>query len=66
MKELELKFAQYLFSYDMFVNPEPQMRLMSVNYVGVGSWCVVHTSAKGCGSCGTVPTGSGKRWRAPP
>ena len=34
MKERDLKFAQYLFSYDRFVNPEPQMHLMMLNYVG--------------------------------
>ena len=34
MKERDLKFAQYLFSYDSFVNPEPQMHLIKLNYVG--------------------------------
>ena len=34
MKERDLKFARQLFSYDRFVNPEPQMRLMMPNYVG--------------------------------
>ena len=34
MKVRDLKFAQYLFSYDRFVNPEPQMHLMMLNYVG--------------------------------
>ena len=33
MKERDLKFAQHLFSYDRFVDPEPQMRLMRLNYV---------------------------------
>ena len=32
-KERDLKLAQYLFSYDRFVNPEPQMHLMMIDYV---------------------------------
>ena len=33
MKERDLKFAQYIFSYDKFVDPETLKHLMMLNYV---------------------------------
>ena len=55
MKEHDLKFAQYLFSYDRFVHPEPLKHLMMLNYVGFKTYELLMQNPRGGKGMLTLP-----------